>query len=1119
MEIGKMSVLIPFDQYQRYKNAAEVIHLWMKSTDTNHITVLEVGANEHKNIEYFFGEEEAKITYLDLEVPESLRDDPSYVVGDATAMNFEDESFDWVIALDVFEHILPERRKLFIDELNRVSKYGVLFCAPFYSVEVEKAEKRVNSLYKGLYGEDYIWLKEHRERGLPRLDETIQYLQQREIPHVIFGHGALNVWELMTSAHFIAAAYNDVIEYRWHLDEFYNNNIYFADYTDKVYRHFIISIKHSDCLSKVSEWVSERRAQKIHEEHLRVLNRGHNMLTLLHISSSSKVFNPNELNVSLRELVFNVLFTQHNSVFHEIAAKNALVESELDKLLNVFVTERELQHGTLRQDLEHRKNIETKLENIIKKLEQEIDNKKQHVDWLSKEIDSSRKKEQELINTIRDLESEAEDKKRLITRLEQEIEKITQEYEKSRNEFQESLMNKNQQIANLMQEVSQKSAELTNQNTLILSLTNQNKQIESKCTELIAAMAEKDLHIMKLQNLAESMRLKNRAKKMIPSFLKKPVKNALLIYRLVKKNPRYFVRGLNEFRRSGISGLKERIVAVKLKEEANNSYNNHNDRAEDIELLALVEGFAYKPLISVLMPVYNVDPKWLDLAVKSVQQQLYPNWELCIVDDCSSHKATVEYLRQLNDPRIKIKYLKENKKIAASSNEAASMANGEYIALLDHDDELTPDALLEVVNHLQETKYDLLYTDEDKVDVDGNRKNPLYKPDWSPDLLRSQMYFGHLLVIKKSMFDKVGGFRVGFEGAQDYDLVLRITEDPGCKIKHISKVLYSWREIPSSTALNPYAKPYAHVAGLNAVGEHLVRMYGQGKAWVEETDYLFVYNARYRLEENLKVSIIIPTKDKVELLEPCIESIVDMTDYPDYEILIMNNNSEEETTFKWFEEALRKYSNKIKIINANYPFNWSKLNNHGIREASGDVFVFLNNDTQVLTSDWLTRLAEKAVRPDVGTVGALLLFEDGTIQHAGVVIGMGGWADHVFKGLTPVHYGSPFISPMVVRNVSSNTGACLAISRKTIEKIGDFDEEFIVCGSDVEISIRAMKHGLFNIYDPNVRLVHYESKTRSTTVPEKDFEMSALHYEYYWKNGDPYYNRNLSLQHLVPTVK
>ena len=517
------------------------------------------------------------------------------------------------------------------------------------------------------------------------------------------------------------------------------------------------------------------------------------------------------------------------------------------------------------------------------------------------------------------------------------------------------------------------------------------------------------------------------------------------------------------------------------------------------------------------MPVYNVDIKWLDKAINSVINQTYPYWEICIVDDNSTKNETIEYIKNIKDDKIKKLILEENKGISYASNSAAKMATGEYLILMDNDDEMREEALYHIATAINEKKPDILYSDEDKITLDGVRRFPFLKPDWSPDLLYSQMYICHLLIIKKEIFDKVDGFRSQFNGSQDYDLMLRMSEITQ-NIYHIPKVLYSWREIPSSTAMNPNSKPYAHIAGLKALDEHLKKKYGND-AYANETDHLFVYDARFGLkEEAVKVSIIIPTKDKLELLKPCVESILSKTSYSNYEIIILNNNSSEDETYEWFEYIQDKYSN-VRVIDAFYEFNWSKLNNHGIKEANGDVYVFLNNDTIIISPDWLRRLAENAMREDVGTVGALLLYEDGTIQHAGVVLGMGGWADHVFKGMEPVHFGSPYVSPMVNRNVLASTGACLTISKKVIEKIGGFDEKFIICGSDVEISLRARKYNLNNVYNSKVRLYHLESKSRDSYIPPIDFEMSKIHYHEYLENGDPYYNSQLDLESTSPRIK
>ena len=524
-----------------------------------------------------------------------------------------------------------------------------------------------------------------------------------------------------------------------------------------------------------------------------------------------------------------------------------------------------------------------------------------------------------------------------------------------------------------------------------------------------------------------------------------------------------------------------------------------------------------KMKFSILMTVYNVELHWLKEAIRSVKKQTYRNWELCLVDDCSTDKKIPTFLENISDERIKVKILESNVGISEATNQAEKISTGEFLLLMDNDDIIHPEALERCYHAVLSTNCDIVYSDQDIIDEKNVHKNPLYKPDWSPDLILSQMYVGHLLGFRRELFEAVGGFNPELNGSQDYDLFLRMAEQTE-KIVHIPQILYSWRAISSSTAENPGSKPYAQTAGLKAVQDHLDRVLGKGKGIAKETENYFVYDVRYVLDEKPLVSIIIPTKDHFDLLETAVNSIYEKTDYQNFEILILDNNSQEKETFAGFE-SLEKAHKNLRVIEAKFEFNWSKLNNFGIAHANGEVYLFLNNDVEVISEEWLSRLVEKAVQKNVGVVGGLLLYEDGTIQHGGVIAGMGGWGDHVFKGMEPVHYGTPFVSPMVTRNVTAVTGACMAISKHVIEDIGGFDEKFIICGSDVEICIRAIQRGYRNIYDPNIRLYHYESKTRDSYIPEVDFQLSDKMYKVYRECGDPYYNINLDIMSCVPKEK
>lgn len=526
--------------------------------------------------------------------------------------------------------------------------------------------------------------------------------------------------------------------------------------------------------------------------------------------------------------------------------------------------------------------------------------------------------------------------------------------------------------------------------------------------------------------------------------------------------------------------------------------------------------------ISVLVPIYNTPKQFLKEMIDSVRNQTYSNWELCLADasDSKFQNEIEGIVRKCSeqDNRIRYQKLSKNEGIAGNTNAAMKMASGDFCSLLDHDDILHPCALFEIVKCLNEkpnTK--VIYTDENRL-RNGVLCSPFYKPDWSPDLLYSQNYICHLLTFKRDLLPDGEVFRSAYDGAQDYDLILRLSETTN-HIEHIPMCLYGWREHDFSTAKNADSKPYANEAGRKALDEYLKRKYNP-RAYAELGKYEFTYVPRFKylLENNPLISIIIPMKDNASLTEICIHSILEKSSYQNYEIIILDNRSEKPET-KAFFEKIKATDPRIRIEKADFSFNWSALNNFGAQLAKGEVFVFMNNDMRVITTDWLERLAENALRPDIGVVGALLLYPDDSIQHAGVVIGMNHWADHVFKGQKPIHTFMPFVSPVLSRNVSAVTGACQAVSRSAYEKIGNYNEEFIICGSDVEYCIRANRAGLNVLYNAETQLYHDESKSRTSYIPQKDFDMSDRCYEPYRVNGDPYYNKNLNINSTTPISK
>ena len=573
-------------------------------------------------------------------------------------------------------------------------------------------------------------------------------------------------------------------------------------------------------------------------------------------------------------------------------------------------------------------------------------------------------------------------------------------------------------------------------------------------------------------------------------------------------------------RSGGTAGFSARLRSYAQRRQEGGMVGSAYGRwvAQDTERPSEVP--THGPLISVVLPTFEPPEEFLRAAIDSVLAQRYGHLELCIADDGSRDGRTPALLQEYaaRDARVRLALRSERGGIAANTNSALALAQGEYVLFLDHDDVLHADALAclaALVNACGEQ--DIVYSDHDYIGTDGRRRNPFFKPDWSPDLFLAQMYLGHLVAIRRTVIAAAGGLRSGCDGSQDYDLVLRCIAR-GARVSHIPRVLYHWRQHENSTAANPGSKPYAHEAGRKAI-QHYLDAQSPG-AVVGDGEHLFTYDVRYPLPTPVpRVAILIPTRDRVDLLAPCLTSIFERTAYANYEVVVIDNNSVEPATQDYFAEAGAAHPN-LRVLPAPVPFNWSHLNNLGAAAVEADVLVFLNNDTVVISPDWLQRLAENALRPQVGVCAPLLLYADGTIQHAGVVVGMGGWADHVYKGDAPQHRQDLFVSPMLRRNVLAVTGACMAVAADKFRELGGFDEAFIVCGSDVDLCLRAHQRGWRSLYIPEARLFHYESKSRDPrAIPPGDFARSAQSYGRFRTEGDPLFNRNLDPMHCSPTLR
>lgn len=527
------------------------------------------------------------------------------------------------------------------------------------------------------------------------------------------------------------------------------------------------------------------------------------------------------------------------------------------------------------------------------------------------------------------------------------------------------------------------------------------------------------------------------------------------------------------------------------------------------------KNFKYKPLISVLIPVYNVEGKYLRECIDSVLNQSYDNFEICIVDDASTNKETLKTLQNYeNDKRIRIKFRKKNGHISQTTNDALEMAKGEYVALMDNDDMLAQDALYKVVEVLNEDKkLDLIYSDEDKLDKNSNRCYPHFKPDWSPDTLLSLNYICHLVVARTKLIKEVGGFTVGLEGAQDHDLLLKLTEKTD-NIYHIPEVLYHWRMIEGSTALKLDNKEYANDKGKKAIEAALKRR--KLDATVQKDLPSTYYQVIYKIKKEPKVSVIIPTKDYADVTEACLKSIYEKTTYKNFEVIVVNNRSVEEKTFELFKKYQKAYKN-FRVIDADMEFNYSRINNLAVKEAKGEVIVLLNNDTEIITPDWMTIMVGYAVQPHVGAVGAKLLYPDDTIQHGGVVLGMGGVAGHIFSNEgrdANLMYGRT----RVPYNIGAVTAACLCVEKKKFEEVGGLEEDLKVAFNDIDFNMKLLKKGYYNVILPMVELYHHESKSRGTDMApgkKERFQREVLYMQDKWGEAlrsDKCYNENYSLE-------
>lgn len=670
---------------------------------------------------------------------------------------------------------------------------------------------------------------------------------------------------------------------------------------------------------------------------------------------------------------------------------------------------------------------------------------------------------------------------------------------------------------------------------LLPSIATEKSSLDRQIANLNHAVAERDAQIAALHN-SISWRI-TRPLRIVAHQMKRVRRVAQSAMPAIKRSgglKNMLKKAVRLYRREGLAGIRHGLRIVATSNQINpvpgfGEYDR-NDYAEWLRrydtltnesrttMRTRIDTFTHKPLISVVLPVYNAKPEWLIEAIESVRKQIYTYWELCIADDASTDKAIRPILERYarEDSRIKLVFREQNGHISAASNSALALATGVWVALLDHDDLFSEHALFHVAEAInQNPDVRLIYSDEDKINEAGTRSSPYFKCDWSVDLFYSQNMFSHLGIYRRDMLVDIGGFREGLEGAQDYDLVLRCIEriEPN-QIYHIPRVLYHWRIHAASTAKSVGTKPYAMIAGERALNEHLQRQKINAKA-------AFVGNGfrvRYALPDIPPlVSLIIPTRNGLQLIRQCVESIIKKTVYTNYEILIVDNGSNDPATLLYLDAL--QVDARIRVVRDDRPFNYSMLNNTAVKLARGEVVGLLNNDLEVISPEWLSEMVSIALQPGVGAVGARLWYPNNKLQHGGVILGMGGVAGHSHKHLHRDSYGY-FGRASLMQSFSAVTAACLVIRKTIYEQVGGLNEtDLQVAFNDVDFCLRVREAGYRNVWTPYAELYHHESATRgSEDTPEKQarFAKEVQYMMQHWGDAilnDPVYSPNLTLDH------
>jgi len=1116
-------IKLSFDQYQRYKKTQEIIEILRDGDEL--FKILEVGPGGNKNLSLFLPKD--KIIYLDSNVPKYYKEDPYFIEGNATNMPFVDNSYDYIIALDVYEHIIPDKREQFLNELCRCSRYGFILANPFKDKDIVESEISANEHFKLLYGKDHPWLEEHIKNGLPNLEWTLNLLEDKGFKYCTFQHGSLYLWKKLIKINFTSIESTKIYEQSLSIDSYYNSVLYKKDFEKPCYRTFIIALgkdnnKVKRLKAQINSWSFEKGYTLNEIKKLNELEES--------FYNSSFVEYKNMLNILKNEMVFkesqlNQKKEESNKIMVELAEKENQLIQKTQEL------------GRLKENLKSREN---QLELILNSFPWKVTKSLRRFKKIIKMVGSLNKliirrkykPELEILKNLRYVEdrscgvyeSYTEDPQFLvrkpwptgwvyvswfassekILKMKLYLDKGSGFYEKDSITFGIVASKKLSKYQSII---------FIGHDTNVLRLDP---------GEVVSRFSLTDFQLMKIGGLEIFLRS-------ILSFIKK--KKMSFVDILV------FLRMLiKEIRKDGWSSVRDKIleygfikcVNFKADDFFYSLWIQENSLTEydKLKIYKNIRNLSYKPLISVIIPVYNTEEKWLCKCIGSVKSQLYTNWEICISDDASTQPHVKNILDKYSkeDSRIKVIYRNKRGHISANSNSALGLAKGEFIAFLDHDDELTSDALYE--NVLLLNKYpevDIIYSDEDKIGEDGKRFSPFFKPDWSPDTLLSHMYTCHLGLYCTELVKEVGGFRKGFEGSQDYDLLLRLTEKTN-KIFHIPKILYHWRAIAGSASLDIDAKIYPYEAGIKAIREAMERREKDG--WIESIPNYPGHNrVHYLVKDKPLVSVIISILNPPELLYKCLDSIFSKEDYGNFEVIIINNLFLKEKLQNLIKRSKKLKADRIKIVGLDNQFNHSRLYNSAIKMAEGKIVVFLNSCIEIVSDNWLEELVGYAIRQRIGAAGGKILNSGCVnIMNAGIILGLNecfGFSHKGFDKKSPGYFGRLLVNS----NYLAVGGGCLVTKKELFEKVGGFDERLTLIFNEVDLCLKYYSRGLYNVILPHIEFKYngvkgssYENNFGEHDGQKEEIEILKNRWGKFLLR-DPFYNPNLTLEREDFSIK